>query len=125
MRISDWSSDVCSSDLIDRNDYWQCAYVFPKGGADRVRGQGLAHFHDEIAHANPDLAEAAKCIRSWDDVKLLSVTLDRLTRWYAPGILAIGDAAHAMSPLGGVGINLAIQDRSEEHTSELQSLMSI
>src|SRR3546814_792413 len=95
---------------IDRNDYWQCAYVFPKGGADRVRGQGLAHFHDEIAHANPDLAEAAKCIRSWDDVKLLSVTLDRLTRWYAPGILAIGDAAHAMSPLGGVGINLAIQD---------------
>src|SRR3546814_16356275 len=101
MRISDWSSDVCSSDLIDRNDYWQCAYVFPKGGADRVRGQGLAHFHDEIAHANPDLAEAAKCIRSWDDVKLLSVTLDRLTRWYAPGILAIGDAAHALSPLGG------------------------
>src|SRR3546814_5778524 len=96
---------------IDRNDYWQCAYVFPKGGADRVRGQGLAHFHDEIAHANPDLAEAAKCIRSWDDVKLLSVTLDRLTRWYAPGILAIGDAAHAM--------------RSEEHTSELQSLMRI
>src|SRR3546814_7730993 len=99
---------------IDRNDYWQCAYVFPKGGAERVRGQGLAHFHDEIALANPDLAEAAKCIRSGDVVKLLSVTLDRLTRWYSPGILEIGDSAHAISPLGGVGFNLGITDAVAE-----------
>ncbi|HKY80332.1 MAG TPA: FAD-dependent monooxygenase, partial [Sphingobium sp.] len=95
---------------IDRGDYWQCAYVFAKGQADAVRARGLAAFRAEISRLSPDLAAAAGELTDWDQVKLLSVALDRLVRWYRPGLLAIGDAAHAMSPVGGVGINLAIQD---------------
>src|SRR3546814_21197637 len=79
---------------IDRNDYWQCAYVFPKGGDDRVRGQGLAHFPDAIAHANTDLADAAKSTRSRYAVKILSVNMARRTRWYDQGIPVYGHTAH-------------------------------
>lgn len=96
--------------LIDRGDYWQCAYVFAKGEVDAVRARGVAAFRAEIAQVAPMLAEAADALKSWDDVKLLGVTLDRLERWHRPGLLAIGDAAHAMSPIAGVGINVAIQD---------------
>ncbi|KQX19985.1 MULTISPECIES: FAD-dependent oxidoreductase [unclassified Sphingomonas] len=96
--------------MIDRGDYWQCAFVFAKGGADRIRAGGLDDFRKRVALAVPEIAASLDAIRSWDDVKLLSVSLDRLTRWHRPGFLAIGDAAHAMSPVGGVGINLAIQD---------------
>ncbi|PZU61108.1 MAG: monooxygenase [Sphingobium sp.] len=96
--------------LIDRGDYWQAAYVFPKGQADAVRARGMDAFHAELATLTPEIAQAAATLTDWDQVKLLSVSLDRLTRWHMPGLLAIGDAAHAMSPVGGVGINLAIQD---------------
>lgn len=96
--------------MIDRGDYWQCAFVFAKGGADRIRAQGLDAFRARVALAVPEIAGSLDAIASWDDVKLLSVSLDRLIRWHRPGLLAIGDAAHAMSPVGGVGINLAIQD---------------
>jgi 2-polyprenyl-6-methoxyphenol hydroxylase-like FAD-dependent oxidoreductase len=95
---------------IDRGDYWQCAYVVPKGAADEIRSNGLAAFRADIAKAAPELAPVVEALHDWDQVKLLSVSLDRLTRWWRPGLLAIGDAAHAMSPVGGVGINLAIQD---------------
>lgn len=95
---------------IDRGDYWQCAYVVPKGAADEMRAKGIEAFRRDVAHAAPELAPAVETLRDWDQVKLLSVSLDRLTRWWRPGLLAIGDAAHAMSPVGGVGINLAIQD---------------
>lgn len=96
--------------LIDRGDYYQCARVIGKGGADAIRQQGIERFRAEVVAVAPVLDERIGAIKSFDDVKLLSVSLDRLTRWYAPGLLAIGDAAHAMSPVGGVGINLAIQD---------------
>ena len=95
---------------LNRGDYWQCAYVVPKGAADEVRARGIAAFRDEVARAVPDLADVTATLKDWDQVKLLSVTLDRLKQWSRPGLLAIGDAAHAMSPVGGVGINLAIQD---------------
>ena len=95
---------------IDRGDYWQCAYVVPKGAADEIRAGGLPKFRDDVARAAPELAGAVGTLTDWDQVKLLSVSLDRLDRWWRPGLLAIGDAAHAMSPVGGVGINLAIQD---------------
>jgi 2-polyprenyl-6-methoxyphenol hydroxylase-like FAD-dependent oxidoreductase len=96
--------------LIDRGDYWQCAFVFPKGMADKVQKAGLEAFRDRVVRAAPELAGLTDAIRSWDDVKLLTVALDRLERWHRPGLLVIGDAAHAMSPIGGVGINLAVQD---------------
>jgi 2-polyprenyl-6-methoxyphenol hydroxylase-like FAD-dependent oxidoreductase len=95
---------------IDRGDYWQCAYVVPKGAAGEIEAAGIDAFRRNVAHAAPELARAVSALKDWDDVKLLSVSLDRLTRWWRPGLLAIGDAAHAMSPVGGVGINLAIQD---------------
>jgi 2-polyprenyl-6-methoxyphenol hydroxylase-like FAD-dependent oxidoreductase len=95
---------------IDRGDYWQCAYVVPKGAADEIRARGIAAFRADVAKAAPDLADVTDTLRDWDQVKLLSVSLDRLDHWSRPGFLAIGDAAHAMSPVGGVGINLAIQD---------------
>jgi 2-polyprenyl-6-methoxyphenol hydroxylase-like FAD-dependent oxidoreductase len=95
---------------IDRGDYWQCAYVVPKGAADEIRARGIAAFRADVASAAPDLADVTDTLRDWDQVKLLSVSLDRLDHWSRPGFLAIGDAAHAMSPVGGVGINLAIQD---------------
>lgn len=95
---------------IDRGDYWQCAFVFRKGSADVVRARGLEAFRTLIASAVPRFAALVGELTTWDQIKLLSVSVDRLTRWHRPGLLAIGDAAHAMSPIGGVGINLAIQD---------------
>jgi 2-polyprenyl-6-methoxyphenol hydroxylase-like FAD-dependent oxidoreductase len=94
---------------IDRGDYWQCAYLVPKGGYAALQAAGLGAFRDELARLLPAGAPVA-ALRSWDDVRVLSVRVDRLTRWHRPGVLFIGDAAHAMSPIGGVGINLAIQD---------------
>jgi 2-polyprenyl-6-methoxyphenol hydroxylase-like FAD-dependent oxidoreductase len=94
--------------LIDRGDYWQCALVIPKGGIDALKARGLEHVRGLIAAAAPDLDLGE--IDAFEDFHLLSVALDRLTRWHRPGLLAIGDAAHAMSPIGGIGINLAIQD---------------
>jgi len=96
--------------LIDRGDYWQVAMVIPKGGADAIRARGIAAVREVVHQAWPGLDLSADSIGSFDDVHLLSVALDRLTRWHRPGLLAIGDAAHAMSPIGGIGINLAIQD---------------
>jgi 2-polyprenyl-6-methoxyphenol hydroxylase-like FAD-dependent oxidoreductase len=95
---------------IDRGDYFQGARVIAKGSAEAVRAKGIDAFRVDVARVAPVMAEGAAAIASWEDVKLLSVSLDRLTRWFRPGLLAIGDAAHAMSPVGGVGINLAIQD---------------
>ncbi len=96
---------------IDRGDYWQCAFVIDKGGADALRQRPITEFHAQVVHAAPVLAaHIAADVRSWDEVKLLTVAVDRLTQWSKPGLLCIGDAAHAMSPIGGVGINLAIQD---------------
>ena len=96
--------------VIDRGDYWQCAYVFAKGDAAKVRARGLEAFRAEVARVAPVTADGVDALRDWDEVRLLSVALDRLERWHRPGFLAIGDAAHAMSPVGGVGINVAIQD---------------
>ncbi len=96
--------------MLDRGDYWQCAYVIPKDGFNQIRCKGLNAFRQDIVALNPVLADRVSEIASWDDVKLLTVRVDRLKRWYRPGLLCIGDAAHAMSPVGGVGINLAIQD---------------
>ncbi|WP_327100199.1 FAD-dependent oxidoreductase [Nocardia vinacea] len=96
---------------IDRGDYLQVAYMIPKGGFATVKAAGLADFRADLAAIYPSLTEhLAAEIRTWDDVKPLDVRVDRLRRWYRPGLLAIGDAAHAMSPAGGVGINLAVQD---------------
>jgi 2-polyprenyl-6-methoxyphenol hydroxylase-like FAD-dependent oxidoreductase len=95
---------------LDRGDYWQCAYVIPKGGFDVLRSKGLDAFRAAVAGLNPEFADRVQEIAAWDDAKLLTVTVDRLKRWSRPGLLCIGDAAHAMSPIGGVGINLAIQD---------------
>ncbi len=95
---------------IPRGDYWQCARVIEKGGLGGIKGRGIGAFRANVAALVPGLAAGIDAVRSFDDVKLLSVALDRLTRWSCPGLLAIGDAAHAMSPIGGVGINLAVQD---------------
>lgn len=96
--------------LIDRGDYFQCAFVFPKGGAEEIRAEGLDAFRDRVRKIGPETATVDQTVTSWDDVKLLTVTVDRLEQWDRPGLLVIGDAAHAMSPIGGVGINLAVQD---------------
>lgn len=96
--------------MINRGDYWQCAYVIPKDGIDELKAQGLTAFKTRLAASLPFPAARLDEIASWDDLKLLTVTVDRLERWYGPGLLCIGDAAHAMSPVGGVGVNLAVQD---------------
>ena len=96
--------------LIDRGVYWQCAYVIPKGTLAELQARGLEAFRHDIGAIVPFLAQRADEIASWDDVKLLTVRVNRLREWFAPGLLCIGDASHAMSPIGGVGINLAIQD---------------
>jgi 2-polyprenyl-6-methoxyphenol hydroxylase-like FAD-dependent oxidoreductase len=96
--------------MLNRGDYWQCAYVIPKGGIERVRAAGLAAFCQSVAMMSPYLADRVDELKNWDDVKLLTVAVDRLRQWWRPGLLCIGDAAHAMSPVGGVGVNLAIQD---------------
>jgi 2-polyprenyl-6-methoxyphenol hydroxylase-like FAD-dependent oxidoreductase len=95
---------------INRGDYWQCAYVIPKGGAEDVRQRGLDQFRSDVARTIPFFGDRVQEIADWDAVKLLTVSVDRLEQWYRPGLLCIGDAAHAMSPVGGVGINLAVQD---------------
>ena len=96
--------------MIDRGDYWQCAFVIAKGALDEVKARGLDAFRATVARATPFGAERLREIATWDQVKLLTVQVNRLRTWYREGLLCIGDAAHAMSPVGGVGINLAIQD---------------
>ena len=96
--------------MIDRKDYWQCGLVIPKGAADALRERGIEEFREQIASLQPFLIDRVGELRDWNDVSLLTVKVDRLKRWSRPGLLCIGDAAHAMSPVGGVGINLAIQD---------------
>jgi 2-polyprenyl-6-methoxyphenol hydroxylase-like FAD-dependent oxidoreductase len=96
--------------MLNRSDYWQCAFLIAKGTADEVKRAGLAEFHNSVGEISPFLHDRLHEIDSWDKVKLLTVAVDRLQRWYRPGLICIGDAAHAMSPIGGVGINLAVQD---------------
>jgi len=96
--------------MIDRGDYWQCACIIAKGSAEALRGRGIAAFRDSIRAVAPGLPDLDAALPDWDAIKLLTVALDRLDCWHRPGLLAIGDAAHAMSPVGGIGINLAIQD---------------
>jgi 2-polyprenyl-6-methoxyphenol hydroxylase-like FAD-dependent oxidoreductase len=96
--------------MLNREDYWQCAFVIPKGGVDEIHSRGLEFLRDEITRLAPHLHDRTAELKDWSDVKLLTVSVDRLRRWHRPGLLCIGDAAHAMSPVGGVGINLAIQD---------------
>ncbi|MFF4603405.1 FAD-dependent oxidoreductase [Streptomyces sp. NPDC001339] len=96
--------------MIDRGEYWQCAVLIPKGTDAERRAAGLAPFMADYAVAAPWLADRVHALGSWDEVKLLDVRLDRLRRWHRPGLLCIGDAAHAMSPVFGIGINLAVED---------------
>jgi 2-polyprenyl-6-methoxyphenol hydroxylase-like FAD-dependent oxidoreductase len=103
------NADTCLV-MLDRGSYWQCAYLIGKGQLDAIQQRGLPAFRAGLRQVVPALGDRADELRSWDDIALLTVTVDRLERWAAPGVLCIGDAAHAMSPVGGVGINLAIQD---------------
>jgi 2-polyprenyl-6-methoxyphenol hydroxylase-like FAD-dependent oxidoreductase len=96
--------------MIDRKDYWQCGFIIAKGAAGEVRKRGIESFREEIVRLEPFLRDRVSELRDWNDVSLLTVKVDRLQQWSRPGLLCIGDAAHAMSPVGGVGINLAIQD---------------
>jgi 2-polyprenyl-6-methoxyphenol hydroxylase-like FAD-dependent oxidoreductase len=96
--------------LIDRGDYWQSAYLIRKGSFEERKARGLEAFRQDIARCTPFLAGRVNQIAQWEDVKLLSVKVDHLRKWHREGLLCIGDSAHAMSPVGGVGINLAIQD---------------
>jgi 2-polyprenyl-6-methoxyphenol hydroxylase-like FAD-dependent oxidoreductase len=96
--------------LLNRETYWQCALVIPKGEGERIKQQGLPAFRESLAEFEPFLRDRVGELRDWKDVSLLTVAVDRLAKWCKPGLLCIGDAAHAMSPIGGVGINLAIQD---------------
>ncbi|MGQ0569708.1 MAG: FAD-dependent oxidoreductase, partial [Armatimonadota bacterium] len=95
---------------LNRGDYWQCGFVIPKGSVEQIREKGLPAFRTGVAQLAPFAADRVGELQNWNAIKLLNVRVDRLTRWYRPGVLCIGDAAHAMSPVGGVGINLAIQD---------------
>jgi 2-polyprenyl-6-methoxyphenol hydroxylase-like FAD-dependent oxidoreductase len=96
--------------MLDRGDYWQCAFVIPKGGHEAVRAAGLEQFRRTLLDTAPFLGNRVNELQDWNQIKLLTVLIDRLREWYRDGLLCIGDAAHAMSPVGGVGINLAIQD---------------
>ncbi len=96
--------------MLDRGDYWQCAFVIPKGAFDGIRQRGIEAFRATLATVVPFMRDRVGELHDWSDIKLLTVLVDRLRRWHRPGLLCIGDAAHAMSPIGGVGINLAIQD---------------
>ena len=95
---------------IDRGDYWQCGAIIDKGGFERVRADGLPEFRSKIASAAPFLATSLDSLTDWDQIKLLSVRANRVRKWWLPGLLCIGDAAHAMSPVGGIGVNYAIAD---------------
>ncbi|HEY2906108.1 MAG TPA: FAD-dependent oxidoreductase [Vicinamibacterales bacterium] len=95
---------------LDRGDYWQCALVIPKGGIDEVKARGVPALRDRIVSVAPFFRDRVAELQTWDDIKLLTVVVDRLERWSRGGLLCLGDAAHAMSPIGGVGINIAIQD---------------
>lgn len=95
---------------INRGEHWQCGYVIAKGHFDQIRRQGLEDFREKIAQLAPYAKDRIHELNAWEDVKLLTVRVDRLSQWFGPGLLCIGDAAHAMSPIGGVGINLAVQD---------------
>jgi 2-polyprenyl-6-methoxyphenol hydroxylase-like FAD-dependent oxidoreductase len=96
--------------MLNRETYWQCALVIPKGGFEALRQAGMNRLRQTIASAAPHVADRLTELKTWEDVRLLTVQVDRLKRWWKPGLLCIGDSAHAMSPIGGVGINLAIQD---------------
>jgi 2-polyprenyl-6-methoxyphenol hydroxylase-like FAD-dependent oxidoreductase len=96
--------------LLDRGEYWQCGYVIPKDGFNQIKAEGLAHFREEIAQIAVFLRDRSEGLNDWSQIKLLTVQINRLREWCREGLLCIGDAAHAMSPAGGVGINLAIQD---------------
>jgi len=96
--------------MINRQDYWQCGYVIAKGAFDNIQKRGIAQFREDIVRLAPFFRDRVSELRDWNDVSLLTVKVDRLEKWWRPGLLCIGDAAHAMSPIGGVGINLAIQD---------------
>jgi 2-polyprenyl-6-methoxyphenol hydroxylase-like FAD-dependent oxidoreductase len=96
--------------MLNRGDYWQCGFVIPKGSRGQIQDRGLPAFRESVASLAPFLAHRVGELQSWDPIKLLTVQVDRLRDWARPGLLCIGDAAHAMSPIGGVGINLAIQD---------------
>lgn len=96
--------------MLNRDEYWQCAFVIRKGMFEEIKQRGMESFRDDIMAVAPFLKERAQEINDWEQIKLLTVLVDHLRKWYRPGLLCIGDAAHAMSPVGGVGINLAIQD---------------
>ena len=96
--------------MLNRGDYWQCAYLIRKGDFEQIKQRGLDSFREDILSVAPFLRDRVEELEDWDPIKLLTVKVDRLQKWYRPGLLIIGDAAHAMSPIGGVGINLAIQD---------------
>jgi 2-polyprenyl-6-methoxyphenol hydroxylase-like FAD-dependent oxidoreductase len=96
--------------MLNRGDYWQCAFVIPKGSSDEVRRRGIEEFRAEVARIEPAMSDRVAEIADWSQVHLLTVSVNRLRTWHRPGLLCIGDAAHAMSPVGGVGINLAVQD---------------
>jgi len=96
--------------MLNRGDYWQCAYVIPKGGIDGIKAEGLDAFRKRVLFMSPFLTDRVEELKTFDDIKLLSVAVDRLRQWWRPGLICIGDAAHAVSPIGGVGVNLAVQD---------------
>jgi 2-polyprenyl-6-methoxyphenol hydroxylase-like FAD-dependent oxidoreductase len=96
--------------MLNRGDYWQCAYVIPKGGIDHVKAEGIDAFRARVVSMSPFLAGRVGELKNFDDVKLLTVKVDRLRQWWRPGLICIGDSAHAMSPIGGVGVNIAVQD---------------
>jgi 2-polyprenyl-6-methoxyphenol hydroxylase-like FAD-dependent oxidoreductase len=103
--------------MLDRGDYWQCAYVIPKGGIERIKSEGLEVFRGQVVEMSPFLADRVGELKSWDDIRLLNVTVDRLRKWWRPGLICIGDAAHAMSPIGAWESTSRCRMRSPQPTS--------